>query len=453
MSKDSDTPKGPDFEKLIRDVNGFIQQNQKIFQDALTFGKDQFAGGQKFVDAFSKYGMDASGRLNKAADAFQGDVDKRITGLDQQGQKFGQMADAGFEAGRKNAEKITGELMPGFQESAQTGTSLIDRYSKQGIPFQDEYINKLKGWDSTQRREDRAAQAVSDINATTEAARESELRRLESYGSDPNQTRSAALDSRIQAQNAIAKAQAANQGRRAVETEGLQLGKTASDMYNESLAAGRGLVESANTQGGNIASIAAKPWEQYMGNLARLGEYGLGVGQLEQAGGRGAFDMRKAAEDFGYKGLTDAASYYDINRKYGSQVFNDASKMQGANAAMATDAHGAATGTYNAQLEAKRQEDESSFLGGLGKLAGMAIPAALGSPWVGTAMGAVTGKWSQGGPVDKELSPSKGAIPDDVPAFLNADEFVLDRDTVRWHGIKNLSKLQKEAREGLGIPA
>lgn len=452
MGKGNKAPKGPDWEKMVKKVSGFVDQNQDLFKEALNFGKDQFAGGAEFVKQLQDFGMEAGGRLADSASAYQKDVDDRVSQLDDLGKQFGDTATSEFEKSLANAEKITGELMPGFESSAQTGGALIDRYTSQGIPFQDEYINKLKTWDTTDRREDRAAQAVSDINMTTEAARESELRRLESYGIDPSQTRSAALDARIQAQNAIAKAQAANAGRRAVESEGLTLGKTASDMYDQSLAAGRGMVESAGQQGANISEILRKPGQDYLGSLQALGEYGINVGSMEQAGGLNAFNMNQAAENFRQAGITGAASYYDANRRYGSGIYEQGSKMLQGSADMLSSANNSATGSHQAAIQAYDSEQKNSFWGGLGQLAGMAIPAALGSPWLGGAIGSMTGKWSEGGPVPKEMSPSRGAIPDDVPAYLDADEYVLDRDTVRWHGIKNLSKLQKEAREGLAIP-
>jgi hypothetical protein len=43
-------------------------------------------------------------------------------------------------------------------------------------------------------------------------------------------------------------------------------------------------------------------------------------------------------------------------------------------------------------------------------------------------------------------------VKDDIPAKLDAGEYVVDRDTVRWFGEKHFANLQKKAKEGLGIP-
>jgi hypothetical protein len=57
-----------------------------------------------------------------------------------------------------------------------------------------------------------------------------------------------------------------------------------------------------------------------------------------------------------------------------------------------------------------------------------------------------------GGYVSEEASPSGGAIPDDVPARVSAGEAVLPEHVVRYHGLKALNKMVKEADEQMGIP-
>jgi hypothetical protein len=48
--------------------------------------------------------------------------------------------------------------------------------------------------------------------------------------------------------------------------------------------------------------------------------------------------------------------------------------------------------------------------------------------------------------VDPSASPSQGAITDDVPARLNAGEFVLPKDVVAWIGEEKLQKFIQSAR-------
>lgn len=49
--------------------------------------------------------------------------------------------------------------------------------------------------------------------------------------------------------------------------------------------------------------------------------------------------------------------------------------------------------------------------------------------------------------VTREMSPSGGAETDDVPARLNAGEFILPADTVRWVGEKHLQQLIAKSGE------
>jgi hypothetical protein len=70
----------------------------------------------------------------------------------------------------------------------------------------------------------------------------------------------------------------------------------------------------------------------------------------------------------------------------------------------------------------------------------------------GGAVGGIPDDGTTGGHVDSNLSPSRGAITDDVPARLNAEEFVVPRDVARWKGEEFFHKLiqqSRQAREGV----
>lgn len=69
-----------------------------------------------------------------------------------------------------------------------------------------------------------------------------------------------------------------------------------------------------------------------------------------------------------------------------------------------------------------------------------------------------------GGPVPIEASPSAGAIPDDIPATINgsdgsqapaqinAGEFVMPQDVVKWLGEKGMQQVILKARKEMGSP-
>jgi len=65
-----------------------------------------------------------------------------------------------------------------------------------------------------------------------------------------------------------------------------------------------------------------------------------------------------------------------------------------------------------------------------------------------------------GGIVPDEISPSGGAIPDDIPAeisdggqaMINAGEFVIPKDVAAWLGQKEIQKLILKSRKEMGDP-
>lgn len=473
MGGKEEAPRGPDWNKLLSRMDEFIGQNQDLFKQAMSFNKKQFSKGEQFVDAISNYGMDAAGRLGRQAQQFQGLVDRQVAQLQDAATSYGQANSDIYRQQQEQVDDLLGTINPAIQDSAGMGGTLLDRYKEQGLPFQDEYINKLKGWDTTARREGRAAEAVNDLSLTTEAAREAELRRLESYGIDPSQTRSAALDSRIQAQNAVAKAQAANAARRAVEGAGLAAGQQAYNMYQQNLTDAQGLSEGA-IRGAAVASqIGAQPGTQYLSGLGNLANYLQGVAQIGQAGGNTAFNMNQNAINTGLGAIGAAATQQNQMNNFGAGIYDQAGRFTQSSAGMLNSGYGTGAQLNANDLRAHESDQQNSFWGGVGNLVGMALPAALGSPWLGTAIGGMSGLggggggggssagvhpstfarpvtfgFSEGGEVPRQASPSAGAIQDDVPAMLNANEYVLDSDTVRWHGVKSLRKLQEEAKKG-----
>lgn len=57
-----------------------------------------------------------------------------------------------------------------------------------------------------------------------------------------------------------------------------------------------------------------------------------------------------------------------------------------------------------------------------------------------------------GGYVPSSASPSRGANTDDIPARLNAKEFVIPRDVVEWKGSEFFKKLIEQSRKARGLP-
>lgn len=105
-----------------------------------------------------------------------------------------------------------------------------DKYGELYDPIERSYLEDVAGYDTEERRTTESAKAQAEVASQTEAARANALRRLESYGIDPSQTRNAALDSGIRIEEAKAKALAATGARNRVEERGMDLKRDAIPM-------------------------------------------------------------------------------------------------------------------------------------------------------------------------------------------------------------------------------
>jgi hypothetical protein len=115
----------------------------------------------------------------------------------------------------------------------------------------------------------------------------------------------------------------------------------------------------------------------------------------------------------------------------------------------AANAYGGAVNTLNAGYQNELAAYETSQQYGL--------PGILSS-----AAGIAAGRFfEEGGPVTKEMSPSRGAIPDDVQANVNVGEVIVPEEVVRWKGEEFFEKLKQQVAKakagvqggGQGVPA
>jgi hypothetical protein len=468
-------PKGPDWKKLTARIDEFVSQNQDIFKEAMAFGKDQFTLGQQFVDQIRDFGMSTTGKLGEAADAFDQRTGQAIGKMQQAGNRFTAANQQEYDRSRGLADQITGAIMPGIESQAQLGATLTDRYQTQGIAAEDKYLAQLRGWDTPQRREEEAARGAADIAMASGASIESEMRRLEQYGIDPSQTRSASQGLRLGAQQAIAQAAAANESRRRVEAEGLQLGGQAVDISNQSARLGSSMSEAAAGQGQVAAAIGAAPGEAYKQGLGQSANYQLGISNFGSQAGQAGFNMRQGIGQFGVSALGAAAGQQNLNSQYGSGIYDQGSGTLGRSAAMTTGAYQTG-GQLNANdIQRVAQNNANSLGGQLGALAGALGPAAIGA-MTGNPFAAMAGmsgmgggggaapaqpfqpapspyfmsQLAKGGAIPETSSPSRGAIKDDVPAMLSANEYVIPASAKEYYGTKFLDNLVAKAE---GIPS
>ena len=272
-----------------------------------------------------------------------------------------------------------------------------------------------------QYQEEQAKKATQDIASRTKAARDAQIQKLEGMGLSSDSINRDELALRVQ--EAGMQAAGANAAREA-----------ARDEAEKRLAAAIGT--GANLRS-NVNPAAAGSLES-----ARLGASigpAIDSARVQTAGAAGQF-TNQAATAAGNIGNIQNMGFTNAMDKYKAE-----------------------------------QEDDSGWM----SLLGTGIGAVAGGP-IGSAIGGGIGKMfgeeggaipeptqmfaNGGGPVPIEMSPSGGAIPDDIGATINgsdgstqqaqinADEFIIPADVAKWMGQKQLQKLVAKAQQEMADP-
>ncbi|WP_020095744.1 hypothetical protein [Methylobacterium sp. 285MFTsu5.1] len=281
------------------------------------------------------------------------------------------------------------------------------RYTSTFQPLEDDLVKDAKSYDSDARRDLNAGRAMANVSQQFQQARDNAMANLESYGIDPSQTRYAALDLETRTQEAAARASAGNQSylqddatARQLRADAINVGKG----YPSQVAQAYGTSQNAGNQAVNSTLATTASGASTMGTNVQY--QGLGNQSL-------------SAESSTMLGA-------DRNNISRTQVNNQASSGLGSVLGMAT---GLATSPLSG----------SSLLG-------RAFAFEEGGPVPGRT--ALPEDDMMGGtPVPAEASPSQGAITDDVPARLNAGEFVVPRDVVSFKGEEFFQKLIASTRK------
>jgi len=318
-------------------------------------------------------------------------------------QQFG-WAQNQYAADRANTDKVVNAALQTQGALSTNAAADRARYDTTYVPAEDQFLQTAQSYADPAKVNDRAASAAGDVSQQFDVARANAQRQLEAYGVDPTQTRAAALDLSTRTQEAAARASAMNVSRRQDAVTGQQ-------MLGQAIGQGQ--------------QTAARG----------LQEQGLAL----QAG-QSAVSNDLATTASGANTMGTAPQYTQI-----------------ANSSLAGAASTTNSAYQNKLDEYKANQASSSGLGSLlGTVAGYGLKSYDSGGRIGTA---IAGLFEDGGTVPsddemhagirvtREMSPSGGAQTDDVPARLNAGEFVLPADTVRWVGEKHLQQLIAKSGE------
>lgn len=163
-----------------------------------------------------------------------------------------------YASDREVTQQLLDVMLPSMRAEAEAGERERERYQSVFQPIEDELVREARDFASPERMELEAGKAQADVAQAFDAQRRGALAALESYGVDPSQTRSGALDRSARISQAAASAGAANAARtqtenigRAMRGEAINIGRgypgSIAQAYNTAQAAGGGAVN-ANLQ-------------------------------------------------------------------------------------------------------------------------------------------------------------------------------------------------------------
>ncbi len=283
------------------------------------------------------------------------------------------------ENNRALLQEVLDIQLPAMREQMDQAQSDRSRYETLFRPMEDAFQQEAENYDTPERREAERGKALADVNTQFDAQRQNALKRLESYGVDPSQTRNAALDVGVRTAQAAAMAGAASGADKRVEDTGRALRSDAINM-------GRGALSNA------------------------AGFYGaaVGAGSAAQGGALNTTNTGAGAlqSSLGFSGQA-------------LQGYNQSANIQN-------------SGFQNEMQNYQAGQDQTmGMLSAAGGMAGMFMADG----------GEVAPMPYQGeGDVDTGMGDGSG-VDDNVPAVLSDGEYVIPADVVQKKGEEFFDKL------------
>lgn len=300
-----------------------------------------------------------------------------------------------YQKDKGRYDKVIKQFMGDMRVTSDNAAEDRDFYEKNFQPLEKELADEARSYDTVERRQKEMGGAQAMVSEQFDAQREQAQQELEAYGIDPSSTRRGALDISVRAAEAAAKAAAGTQASNRVEDVGRAL-------RSEAINVGRGYP-------GQVA-----------GSYSTASQMGNGVGGL--VGQRTQIGSQTRGSPTEWMGAGNQATGQwgnTLNMAYQNQL-----------------------GQFNAN-----QQASSGWGSALGLIGGMAVKQFFGE---GGSVLPEDELPQSGGHVDPSLSPSGGQNVDDVPARLNAGEFVIPDDVVSWFGEKHMYSLIEKAGKERG---
>jgi hypothetical protein len=295
--------------------------------------------------------------------------------------------------------------------------------------------------------------AETDTGQAMDASRVNSEEQLRSYGVDPSSGRYAALDRAANTQKAAAQAGAGQVARQRTEDTGRQLRAQAIN------------AEMANQNTGAAMKGAANA---FMGTAAAAGKYA----PTQQTTVSNS-NSQSTSQSENQSRSTDPASQGSRSGGGGSSGGGGTESVNGCSHNTSSGNGGGGynnsdPGTINSGTQPNAgimdttgtpnydsgggSTDNSGYDSGYSAPTdysgggGYSDPGQYDTNYAAQG-GAVPDDQTTGGQVPQDASPSQGMNTDDVPAQLNAEEFVVPRDVARWKGEEFFQKLIDQSRK------
>lgn len=305
-----------------------------------------------------------------------------------------------YNENKARGDQVIDFAMGQMEKEAAWADADRKRYEQIYQPLENQAAARAQDFASPERQEYQAGLAEAQVADKFQAAREAGQDRLRQFGVDPSQMASGALDLGTRLAEASAAVGAGNQARMATEQYGDQL-----------------MGNAINTGKGYPAQVLAAA-----GAAGASGNQAVNTGLATTQSGASTMGTAPTWQGLGNQSLGQWGQFL-------SQGFQDQLAKE-----QADQAHSSGWG---------------SAIGALTQFLPLAFAAGGGIPDDGS-----------GTAIPPEMSPSAGAIPDDITAQVddgsqinvNAGEFVIPKDVVSWLGEKGMQQFILKARKEMGDP-
>lgn len=291
---------------------------------------------------------------------------------------------------KETYDKVVDSYLNDMDESSAAAAQDRAFYKENFQPLEKDLADEATNYDTPERRQKEMGAAQAAVATQYDAQRDNAQKELEAYGIDPSSTRYGALDIGMRTSQAAAQAAAGTAASNRVEDTGRAL-------RSEAINVGRG----------------------YPGQIAQS------YSTASQAGA-GASGTTGQATQIGGSTMGTAPQYMGLGNQAVGQWGNTLNM------------------SYNNQLDRWKANQQASS--GLGSVLGLV--GGIGFKAAGLADGGSVPDPREVGAIPDDMSPSGGQNVDDIPANLNAGEFVIPDDVVSWFGEKHMYGLiDKAAKE------